>query len=715
MSKVFSTAILIIITISFTNLWAQNKPNNEVWNYVATATGKTTGHIGDLIITNTSNKTQTISLGSYLIPPKNGKQGFAIYKEAIEKISVKAGGQYVHELNGYCVSVDLPPPDKGDTFPHYLNWRSSKNSDTDFAKLWHNRSATPMRLNLTTQITQSAQVILIAVQNLEDQFHNWKGSLEIPDIYPEGKTLKEAMIQQAIWQFTSALQNKNYSFNNFEQGILNQQLIRIYMNSKEGESTTVQGESIKYNTYFNYQCQKLWHIINELNSYTNPRSRELLTNREINTKKLDSKYIEFQDIWESVALTGIYFKAGKNPESEPLLLEEKDQKKKILPYVAGGAGTVGIIATVIALTNKKPGCTDSSACNFDEKAEKDDGSCEYEDCASKCDLNEGTVQFCAVNDKETIALFEANGIIYQPVFDTVMNKLNCKNANTVFYEGQKVKFDFYEMDSISICEDSIKQIMLTCLETEEKDSCDFKDGTIEYDSCMDDGEVKLKVLIRLESQRVINPWNYGCSEFFNDDGSRIYVPGTPVKVDFEESTLKNSCNPDQNSVIVTCFELNSPKTYTSPEPNLNSNTFNPFFENRLITTPIQSSEFPETTIITNILGVNYYQPVTATIFIENQTAVGYMQESDLYFLNNKMTVNAKNPNLPVHYGLGFNSMQLTEMPNLMDWQSELIWNIGMKVPVFKIFQFEAEVFKSFGLEDDPNFSLRLIYRSEKSD
>jgi len=79
-----------------------------------------------------------------------------------------------------------------------------------------------------------------------------------------------------------------------------------------------------------------------------------------------------------------------------------------------------------------------------------------------------------------------------------------------------------------------------------------------------------------------------------------------------------------------------------------------------------------------------------------------------------MTVNANNPNFPIHYGIGFNSNQLSDIISLTDWQNELIWNLGIKLPVFKKFQLEAEVFKSFNLEDDPNCSIRLIYKAPKA-
>ena len=184
-------------------------------------------------------------------------------------------------------------------------------------------------------------------------------------------------------------------------------------------------------------------------------------------------------------------------------------------------------------------------------------------------------------------------------------------------------------------------------------------------------------------------------------------------MDYYDGVIEPGCNEANKLVVVTCLEKIPVAKTSEDKPYLFPNAPTLFSENRVLTAPIKNSEFPEVEVITNIMGVSYNQPVTPGLFMNNQTAIGYVPESNLYFLNNKMTINAKNPYLPIHYGLGFNSNQLTDIISLTDWQNQFIWNVGFKLHLLKKVQLEAEVFKTFNKEDEPNCSIRLIYKASK--
>jgi len=1129
--KLFQSILLIFTFLLNTSLISANNFDEEGWHFAAIATGKTTGHIGDLIINNKTEKANTIWLGSYIIPPENGKQGYAILKEEIEQVEIKPGDSLVHKLNGYCINVELTPVAEKEAFPHYLKWLSTKNFDTAFVEQWNQADEKPERLNFNSQLEQAAPIILEAVKKLEDQYYTWKSPLQIPDIYPDNAdVVKEAIIQQAVWQFTAALQGKPYTFPQFEESIVQQGQVKVWLSSIGGGRLMVDDQAIKNKTYFNYQCQKLWSMITDLNFYINPNSRKLIPNWEINTGELQDKYIEFIELWESVALTGDHFKAEKSKRAAPVLTEEASEKKKIWPFLAGGIGTAGVTTGVILLTRKK-GCTDSSACNYDVAAKVDDGMCEYgmtncfdpcnpvkgctdttacnfdpiaciedgsceynnpycadpcnpvigctdatacnynnvaciedgscdygntacanpcnsvlgcinpvacnyeedancddgscdygntacadpcnpvlgcmnpvacnyeedancddgscifspcnpgcadpcaenydpmaeeddgscepynmdcnndctlgdvekwdsenckcvvdipnkfgctdatacnydinancdddsckpipicntdpcigdieivngctcdldqmqvlgctdhtatnydadancddesciietcedscapnfgaseackpynmncntdcnigditiwniESCSCEisetvvkgcrnseacnynpmancddvcdfgntacpdpckgisgcadptacnfnptvcynddscaypdcdencggtalpgaycdnrkgiynnncecidrkfdCSLNKGIVQFCNSTNNY---LFNINGILYHPEFDLIMEEFDCLYNNIAPFEGQIVKFDYYEITRISSCNPVAQQIMLTCIEFVEKSNCNYQYGTLSYENCEINGIENYHFTIKLENGKIINPWANGCHYFFRKDTFQyVFAEGTKFKLDFEKANFNYPCDPNIEAVVLTCIDTVTLAKTNESNPDYHQDKLTPFFENRLLTTPIQNSEYPKTTVITNILGINYHKPVTPTIFIENQTAVGYLSASDLHFLNNKITLNAKNKHLPIHYGLGFNSNQLTDILSLTDWQNELIWNLRIKLPIFKKLQLEAEVFKSFKVEDDPNCSIRLIYQQTKSD
>ena len=838
-NKLLSTILLILAVLSNNLLLLANNFNEDDWQFVSTATGKTTGHIGDLVITNKTDKPNTIWLRSYIIPPENGRQGYVALKKEVEEIEVQPGKAYTYQLNGYCINIDLPPVTKNQSFPDFFKWLSLKDFDSTIAERWYQSKEKPETFDFETQLIQAGPIILEAVQNLDDQYFTWKSPLQIPDLYPaNAKAVKAAIVQQAVWQFTSALQGKTYSFNNFEQSILKQEPVKTWLSLNGSESLVVAEESLSRKNHYNYQCQKLWLIINELNFYVNPSSRKLLSKWESNTGELETKQIEFQALWENVSLIGNYFKVEEIAKIVPEVAKEKANNKKALPYIIGGVGAVGLITSVVLLTGNEKGCTNKMACNYNEEATKDDGNCEFEDCLGVCGGNavmgatcddgdaitindtynfacecvgtiaggctdeaacnynslatvdDGSCDFgnfycadpcnaisgctnstaCNYDDKACIddgscrfvrgctdALFcnynpeaciddgsciehpcselfcdlkegiirfdecgkgrisnckpspyyliEYNGGLLDPSFQLVGN---CFNG----YEGQKILFDYNVVPAANIdttfftCIDITTPIYLTCLEANTED-CAKELVTIEVNKC--DCDENEYAFLRTEDGKILE-------FYFSNCENETFTAGDTYKVDYGISNLDPSCTVADELAFVTCMEKVEELKTAEPEPNQYIiQNLNPFFENRTLAIPIQNSEYPETVVTTTILGVNYYKPVTPTIFIQSQTTVGNILSSDSYFLNNNTTLNAKNPYLPIHYGLGLNSNQLTDLLSLNNWQSDVIWNLGLALPIFKKLQLEAAVFKNFNTEDAPNYNIRLIYRQKKTD
>jgi len=1016
-SKLLPT-ILLAISLFFSLLLSANNFCEEDWQFSSTATGNTTGYIGDLTITNTTSSTNTMWLKSYIIPPVNGQQGYAVLKGEVEQVEIQPGAVYVHKLQGYCINVDLPPATKGASFPNFSTWLSLKDYDTFFAESWYQTDNKPATLNFNTQLEKAAPIIAEAVVNLEEQYSTWKSPLQIPDIYPgNANRVEEAIIQQAVWQFTSALQGKTYNFNTFEQSILKQEAIKTWLNLNATENIIVDDSPINKKIYFNYQCQKLWTIINELNFYVNPSSRKLLPKWESNMGDLETTNIEFQEPFEEVLLIGNYFKPKQKEKFviAPETKEKTKRNKKALPFIIGGVGAAGIATGIVLLTNKEKGCTDANACNFNEAAEKDDGSCNYEDCLGRCggnavmgtacnDGDETTVNdtynfacecigisingcldatacnynssatvddgscdygdmncpepcspivgctkptacnynsdaciddgncrfirgctdamFCnynpeaCIDDSSCIAppcnevncnlkegtirfnecgpssisncqpnpyyLIEYEEILLDPNFDLVGN---CFRG----YEGQKILFDYNVIPEEDIdttfftCTEIATPIYLTCLEinTEEctyervtievnkcdcnessyaflkteneeiiefyfSDSCEnqtFKTGEIynvdygisnlkpscsvadelAFVNCIEKVECSdpcdpncLKTGIIRLNENCLTGINRGCKEipqylieyngklltadlnsgdkcFYGYDGQVInfnfeVVPedeiddsyicsniAVPVKItcleiisgnceseeaeligincacfdnrniaffkvgaeilefitsdcsssdttfpfgnyilDYYDAGIEPGCSIADRLVIVTCYKLQpSAKNNEPKQSEYKINNLTPFIENRVLSIPVQNSEYPETVMTTTVFGINYYKPLSTDVFIQNQTAVGSLLSSNMYFLNNKSTINFRNPYFPLHYGLGLNNQQLTDFVANANWQTDVIWNIGLTLPLLKKLQLEAELFKAFNINEHPNYNIRLIYRNSK--
>ena len=886
--------------------------SGEDFKFSTIATGNTTGYIGDLIITNKTSQLKNFTIQDYVIPSKNDKQGFVVLNKDAEKVEILAGESHTYQLYGYCINVALLPPKDGELLADFSKWYLKEKFDDKEAQKWKYASGKPKTINFKTQMPVAAPLIVDAVNKLEERYNMQRITLEIPDLYPGNSLiLKEALIQQAIWQFTSTIQGKTYTFGDFEQSILKQEEIKNWLKINGTDDEVVDNKSFSKKNYFNFQCQKLWNIVTQLNLTANPKIKNVIPEWDIVTGNLNPKFIRFQYNWRDIALTGYNFKP------------EEVEKKKMWPYyVAGGVAVAGITTAAILLTKGKKGCTDPTACNYNEEAKKDDGSCEFisgcmdamacnynpdacnEDNNSciaapcnetDCDLKQGIIRFneCGTGfSRNCFApfpyyLIEYNGELYDPLFDLVEYCINGFEGQSVLFDFNVIPADQIDPDDVT-CLDTATPIYLTCLEidTEEctkelvtlevencdcdesertflkkedgtllefyfsdrcksqsfesgnayyvdygisnfepncsiakelafvtcmekacPDPCDpacLKIGTIRYnENCMTDiirtctqiphylieynGELLSPILNRknigegcfvgYEGQQVLFNFtevpdsevnaSYVCADiatpiditcfqtikgncnseqvevvafncscngnrtaFFENSigetllfletncataGVPFYV-GDVYNVDYFDAVTQPGCDVADKTVVLTCLEKVIVLKTDEDEPETNSNALKnltPYIENSIVSIPIQKSEYLDEQLVTTILGINYYKPLTPTIFIQNQTVVGNVFSSNLYFLNNKTTINAKNPYLPIHYGFGLNNRQLTDFITTRNWETDVIWNVGFTLTIFKKLQIQSEVFKTFNVEDKPNVSLRLIYGQSK--
>lgn len=783
MTKKQYTTVLLLLNICFTSLLYGNNCINEDWGFNATATGNTTGHIGNLVITNNTNKANTFWLTSYVIPSKNGQQAYAVFKEKKEQIYIKAGNSYFHQLYGYCININRPPVAEKEVLPNYLEWFPAKEVNATGTERNNQPQSNRVTFNFDTQLEQAAPIILEAVSKLEENYYDWKSPLQIPDLYPANANLvKEAIIQQAVWQFTAALQGKLYTFNQFEQSIVEQKPVNDWLTLNGEKDVIVDDKVFTNKTYFNYQCQKLWSIILSLNFYINSNSRKLIPKWESKTDKLEEKDIEFQELWESVALTGYQFKSKEESKAIPVKKEKTVNSKKILTYASAAIGTAGIITGVVLLANNKKGCTDKLACNYNEDANKDDGSCEYgnDNCANPCMpvagcLNETACNYnpgACVDDgsceypnldcadpciavlgciDETACNYNPNACVDDGSCATDLCDERCLKKGVIrfndcgvdqngnvdpnyfliefegklldpFYEdcfygydGQEILFNYKvlthpeidlinENETVFTCDGRAIPVRLHCLITEPV--CNLQTGQlVAYNTCEGREFIRIEILTETVDTTILIAAVH--CDFFNETR---YETGQLFKLDVEKSNLKYTCSSQaalNDAYVITCIELEN-VVQTSP-----GKTLHLLSENQLITLPTQTPEHIEETIITNIIGINYYQPLSPTVFIQNQTSAGYAETSDTHFLNNRITLNTKNPYLPLHYGLGFNTTQLANLSSLNGWQNQLIWNAGIKLPIFNKLQLQAEVYKTFHIDDAPNCNIRIIYQQSK--
>lgn len=94
-----------------------------IWNldFVAVGTGKTTGHIADLFITN--NSPAFLSVKSELVYIKSKKKQFQSYVSYIPKnIVVPPNSTVSIPMAGYCANPHVPPVPLGENFPSPSEW-----------------------------------------------------------------------------------------------------------------------------------------------------------------------------------------------------------------------------------------------------------------------------------------------------------------------------------------------------------------------------------------------------------------------------------------------------------------------------------------------------------------------------------------------------------------------------------------------------------------
>lgn len=86
------------------------------------ATGRTTGHVADVVLSNPDSKPVDVELPNGAVIPSDGRyQGYAI-PNTPGKVRVPAQQTVTLPMDGYCMHPDLPAPPAGAILPDLANW-----------------------------------------------------------------------------------------------------------------------------------------------------------------------------------------------------------------------------------------------------------------------------------------------------------------------------------------------------------------------------------------------------------------------------------------------------------------------------------------------------------------------------------------------------------------------------------------------------------------
>lgn len=193
----------------------------------ATGTGRTTGHIANLSLSNDSDAPVALPALAFFIP-SGGK--YQAYVGRIEpgQILPPGTGSTV-EVRGFCATVRRPPVPAEAPIPPAETWQVATGEFTDFtfpagtpfrqpgrALIPGSNDALPGAVSIDREPGTAAPLLLAAVQHIEQAAARLQqsGELQTPfSANPERE--REAVIQQTFWMFAAELENDPYTQEEF--------------------------------------------------------------------------------------------------------------------------------------------------------------------------------------------------------------------------------------------------------------------------------------------------------------------------------------------------------------------------------------------------------------------------------------------------------------------------------------------------------------------
>ncbi|MFN0014185.1 MAG: hypothetical protein ACKVU2_06515 [Saprospiraceae bacterium] len=113
----FFTLALLVAT---TTLFAQQPQLPASVTATVKATGQTTGHIADAVLTNKGKRPETVTIPAATIPSDGKRQGYAVPEP--EQITVPGNATVTVPVHGYCTEMDLPAASPGSVLPPFSGW-----------------------------------------------------------------------------------------------------------------------------------------------------------------------------------------------------------------------------------------------------------------------------------------------------------------------------------------------------------------------------------------------------------------------------------------------------------------------------------------------------------------------------------------------------------------------------------------------------------------
>ncbi|NBC07456.1 MAG: hypothetical protein GVY26_09715 [Bacteroidetes bacterium] len=240
------TAVLLLGLLTSWPLSAQWTTAHPGMEWRAIGTGRTTGHVITLTISNLTPGVWQTEIGPFYIPGENGHQGYVI-NEAYP-VEVPAFGTASIALEGYCTDIFDLPIAAGDAAPSPDSWVSLASAGPIPGPGWQatqgdgfeprptpqeedivltypgTAAAFPYQIDIGQHPESVASTLIAAVDALENAYDILTESGDIPALAyaPNPTAQRLAIVQQSFWYYTSLLQGGDYSAPVFQQQLTEQ-------------------------------------------------------------------------------------------------------------------------------------------------------------------------------------------------------------------------------------------------------------------------------------------------------------------------------------------------------------------------------------------------------------------------------------------------------------------------------------------------------------
>jgi len=217
-------------------------PDPSVLDISSKATGRVSGNVFNLTVTNTGDEPVLCELGPYIVPPGRKAQGFILPDKT--EISLLPGESGSFELFGHCLDFDKSPPKKGSTANPLSDWIALDGSiaDRNFAEISPPKKPVldrvqllkpgtdellnwaPVDLNKLSDIDQKAYLKQLGELNLKagavkkavyNDFH-YENLLRSP-YGKSGHLRRTSIMQNMSWIYNSYLSGKEYRFEDYKK------------------------------------------------------------------------------------------------------------------------------------------------------------------------------------------------------------------------------------------------------------------------------------------------------------------------------------------------------------------------------------------------------------------------------------------------------------------------------------------------------------------